>query len=25
MGCVGYLFNFKGLFVVDSKHVPEDA
>ena len=24
MGCVGYLFNFKGLFVVDSKHVTED-
>jgi len=24
MGCVGYLFNFKGLFVVDSKHVPEE-
>ncbi len=23
-GCVGYLFNFKGLFVVDSKHVAED-
>jgi YebC/PmpR family DNA-binding regulatory protein len=24
MGCVGYLFNFKGLFVVDPKHVTED-
>jgi len=24
MGCVGYLFNFKGLFVVDPKHVAED-
>jgi len=24
MGCVGYLFNFKGLFVVDAKHVTED-
>jgi YebC/PmpR family DNA-binding regulatory protein len=24
MGCVGYLFTFKGLFVVDSKHVTED-
>jgi YebC/PmpR family DNA-binding regulatory protein len=24
MGCVGYLFNFKGLFVVDSKHVTEE-
>jgi YebC/PmpR family DNA-binding regulatory protein len=24
MGCVGYLFNFKGLFVIDSKHVEED-
>src|SRR5271165_3149464 len=23
-GCVGYLFNFKGLFVVDAKHVAED-
>ena len=23
-GCVGYLFNFKGLFVVDPKHVAED-
>ena len=23
-GCVGYLFNFKGLFVVDPKHVQED-
>ena len=23
-GCVGYLFNFKGLFVIDSKHVTED-
>jgi YebC/PmpR family DNA-binding regulatory protein len=23
-GCVGYLFNFKGLFVVDAKHVTED-
>jgi YebC/PmpR family DNA-binding regulatory protein len=23
-GCVGYLFNFKGLFVIDAKHVPED-
>jgi YebC/PmpR family DNA-binding regulatory protein len=23
-GCVGYLFNFKGLFVIDSKHVAED-
>jgi len=23
-GCVGYLFNFKGLVVVDSKHVAED-
>ena len=23
-GCVGYLFNFKGLFVVDSKHVSEE-
>jgi len=24
IGCVSYLFNFKGLFVVDSKHVAED-
>jgi YebC/PmpR family DNA-binding regulatory protein len=24
MGCVGYLFNFKGLFIVDPKHVTED-
>jgi YebC/PmpR family DNA-binding regulatory protein len=24
MGCVGYLFTFKGLFVVDSKHVTEE-
>jgi YebC/PmpR family DNA-binding regulatory protein len=24
MGCVGYLFNFKGLFVMDSKHVTEE-
>jgi YebC/PmpR family DNA-binding regulatory protein len=24
MGCVGYLFTFKGLFVVDSKHVAEE-
>jgi YebC/PmpR family DNA-binding regulatory protein len=23
-GCVGFLFNFKGLFVVDAKHVEED-
>ena len=23
-GCVGYLFNFKGLFVIDSKHVAEE-
>ena len=23
-GCVSYLFNFKGLFVVDPKHVEED-
>jgi len=23
-GCVGYLFNFKGLVVIDSKHVAED-
>jgi YebC/PmpR family DNA-binding regulatory protein len=23
-GCVSYLFNYKGLFVVDSKHVSED-
>jgi transcriptional/translational regulatory protein YebC/TACO1 len=23
-GCVGYLFNFKGLVVVDAKHVAED-
>ena len=23
-GCVGYLFNFKGLFVIDPKHVDED-
>jgi len=23
-GCVGYLFNFKGLFVIDAKHVAED-
>jgi YebC/PmpR family DNA-binding regulatory protein len=23
-GCVGYLFNFKGLFVIDSKHIAED-
>ena len=23
-GCVSYLFNFKGLFVVDPKHVDED-
>lgn len=23
-GCVGYLFNFKGLFLVDPKHVTED-
>ena len=23
-GCVGYLFNFKGLFVIDPKHVTED-
>ena len=23
-GCVGYLFNFKGLFVIDPKHVAED-
>jgi YebC/PmpR family DNA-binding regulatory protein len=23
-GCVGFLFNFKGLFVVDAKHVDED-
>ena len=23
-GCVGYLFNFKGLVVIDSKHVDED-
>ena len=23
-GCVSYLFNFKGLFVVDPKHVAED-
>jgi YebC/PmpR family DNA-binding regulatory protein len=24
-GCVSYLFNFKGLFVVDAKHVVEDT
>src|SRR5574340_686821 len=24
-GCVSYLFNFKGLFVVDPKHVDEDV
>lgn len=24
-GCVSYLFNYKGLFVVDAKHVAEDA
>jgi len=24
IGCVSYLFNFKGLFVVDPKHVDED-
>jgi YebC/PmpR family DNA-binding regulatory protein len=23
-GCVSYLFNFKGLFVIDAKHVEED-
>ena len=23
-GCVSYLFNFKGLFVIDAKHVAED-
>src|SRR3984885_418981 len=23
-GCVGYLFNFKGLFIIDPKHVEED-
>jgi YebC/PmpR family DNA-binding regulatory protein len=23
-GCVGYLFNFKGLFVIDSKHASEE-
>jgi YebC/PmpR family DNA-binding regulatory protein len=23
-GCVSYLFNFKGLFIVDSKHITED-
>ncbi len=23
-GCVGYLFNFKGLFVIDARHVTED-
>ncbi len=23
-GCVGYLFNFKGLFLIDPKHVTED-
>ncbi len=23
-GCVGYLFNFKGLFVIDSKHISEE-
>ncbi len=23
-GCVGYLFNFKGLFVIDAKHIAED-
>jgi YebC/PmpR family DNA-binding regulatory protein len=23
-GCVGYLFNFKGLFVIDPKHIAED-
>ena len=23
-GCVGYLFNFKGLFVIDPRHVAED-
>jgi YebC/PmpR family DNA-binding regulatory protein len=23
-GCVGYLFNFKGLFIIDPKHVAED-
>jgi YebC/PmpR family DNA-binding regulatory protein len=23
-GCVSYLFNFKGLFVIDAKHVSED-
>jgi YebC/PmpR family DNA-binding regulatory protein len=23
-GCVGYLFNFKGLFILDPKHVEED-
>src|SRR5262249_38916643 len=23
-GCVSYLFNFKGLFVVDAKHIAED-
>lgn len=24
-GCVSYLFNYKGLFIVDPKHVSEDA
>ena len=23
-GCVGYLFNFKGLFIIDPKHIAED-
>jgi YebC/PmpR family DNA-binding regulatory protein len=23
-GCVGYLFNFRGLFVIDPKHIAED-
>jgi YebC/PmpR family DNA-binding regulatory protein len=23
-GCVGYLFNFKGLFIIDPRHVTED-
>jgi YebC/PmpR family DNA-binding regulatory protein len=24
-GCVSYLFNYKGIFVVDAKHIDEDA
>ncbi len=24
-GCVGYLFNYKGLFVIDAKHIAEES